>query len=316
VKVVPAPVPNFFLVGAPKAGTTALYRYLDQHPAIYMSPIKEPNFFADEIRLENFADDFRRPAEKRLQAQRAYLAGPVSEKFSGGPIDNWADYLKLFQSVKDETAIGEASVCYLWSPTAPGNIHARIPDAKILMMLRNPVDRAFSQYAHMLSFAESRVSFADYLDAAFRSTSTQISELYPFLQFGLYAEQVERYLARCDSSHVQIHFYDDFSRAPLDVMQSIFRFLDVDETFTPDMSERHMEAKVPRSFWLKKVLKRTGAWNMVRAAMPENLRYAGLAEKNKIRLTPEDRARLADYHRDDVGKLSALLSRDLSHWLP
>ena len=82
-------VPNFFLVGAPKAGTTALYRYLDQHPGIYMSPIKEPNFLANEIRLENFTDRFRQMGELRLAAQAEYLRGAVSEKFSGGPISAW-----------------------------------------------------------------------------------------------------------------------------------------------------------------------------------------------------------------------------------
>lgn len=315
IECVEGHLPNFFLAGAPKAGTTALYRYLDQHPAIYMSPIKEPNFFADEIRIANFADDFRRMAEARLPALREYLTGPVSEKFSGGPIETWDDYLKLFQRVKSEVAIGEASVSYLWSPSAPGNIHARFPDAKILVMLRNPVERAFSQYAHMLSFAASHISFADHMDAALCSTSTRMSELYPFLRFGLYSEQVARYLAVFDREQVRIHFYEDFCRAPLDVMQSIFRFLGVDPAFTPDLSERHMEARVPRSFWLKSALKRSGMWNLARSATPETLRRAGFLQRSSVRLRPGDKARLGDYYRDDIGRLSTLLGRDLSGWL-
>ncbi|HWF07044.1 MAG TPA: sulfotransferase [Bryobacteraceae bacterium] len=309
------PFPNFFLVGAPKAGTTALYRYLDQHPAIYMSPIKEPHFFADEVRLENFADDFRGMAEARLPALREYLAGEVREKFSGGPIADWADYLKLFQCVRGETAIGEASVCCLWSETAARNIHAQFPHAKILMMLRNPVERAFSQYAHMLTFAAAPVSFADHMDAALRSTSTQMSELYPFLRFGLYAAQIERYFALFDRGQVNIHFYEDFCRAPLDVMQSIFAFLGVDAAFRPDLGHRHMEAKVPRSFWLKNALKKTGMWDVARSAAPEVLRRAAFKKRNAIRMTADDCARLANYYREDIGKLSVLLGRDLSDWL-
>jgi hypothetical protein len=310
-----SPVPNFFLVGAPKAGTTALYRYLDQHPAIYMSPIKEPHFFADEVRLENFADDFRMAAEARLPALREYLAGEVREKFSGGPIADWADYLKLFQCVRGETAIGEASVCCLWSETAVRNIHARFPDAKILMMLRNPVERAFSQYAHMLSFAEKPVSFADHMDAALRSTSTKMSELYPFLRFGFYAGQIERYFALFGRARVHIHFYEDFCGAPLEVMQAIFRFLGVDAAFMTDLGHRHMEARVPRSFWLKNALKKAGMWDLARSAAPEVLRRAAFRKRNAVRMTADDRARLADYYREDVGQLSVMLGRDLSGWL-
>ncbi len=187
----PPPVrhtPNFFLVGAPKAGSTSLNHYLDQHPQIYMSPIKEPHYFADEIRLENFDDEMRRML-------REYLQGLASAKASAGPISDWQDYLKLFQHVNGETAIGEASVCYLWSKSAPKNIAARFPEAKILMVLRDPVERAFSQYLHMLTFAKSYVSFREEVDASLRSTSTRIGRLYPFLEFGLYYEQVKRYLA-------------------------------------------------------------------------------------------------------------------------
>src|SRR6202012_2675308 len=97
-------LPNFFLAGAPKAGTTALYHYLAQHPDIYMSPVKEPNFFAEELRFENFSDHFRKLAETRAPAR--------------GPVPEWADYVKLFEGVNAETAIGEASVSYFWSKNA------------------------------------------------------------------------------------------------------------------------------------------------------------------------------------------------------
>jgi hypothetical protein len=312
-------LPNFFLVGAPKAGTTALYRYLDQHPEIYMSPIKEPNFLADEFRLENFTDRFRKMGELRLAAQTEYLRGPVSEKFSGGPISDWADYLKLFQSVRGETAIGEASACYLWSETAPGNISARFPEAKILMILRNPIERALSQYAHMLSFAETRITFREYMDAALHSTSTHIGELYPFLRFGRYYEQVKRYQSSFAADRIQIHFYEDFSRDPQSVLRSIFRFLSVDPDFVPDLSNRHMEAAVPRFFVAKNALKRLGVWDALRGRLPagtrSHLKKAAFQPRNAITLEPADRTSLVEYYCDDVNNLSRLLHRDLSAWL-
>ena len=106
----PYPLPNFFIVGAPKAGSTSLYHYLDQHPDIYMSPIKEPNYFATEIRPEIFSEDLLPRVEADLRALQEYLQGPMREKRLGGLVTEWDDYLKLFQNVKEERAIGEASV--------------------------------------------------------------------------------------------------------------------------------------------------------------------------------------------------------------
>jgi hypothetical protein len=136
----PAALPNFFVVGAPKAGTTSLYHYLDQHPQIFMSPIKEPNYFATEIRPENFGDELQPQVAEDLRELQEYLQGPMREKRFGGLVSQWDDYLRLFQSVETEKAIGEASVCYLWSKTAAANIRSRIPGAKIIMILRNPAE--------------------------------------------------------------------------------------------------------------------------------------------------------------------------------
>src|SRR5580704_13791477 len=116
--------PNFFIVGAPKAATTSLYHYLDQHPQVYMSAIKEPHFFAAEVREENCDVYVRGEIARDRRALREYLAGPMLEKRLGGIVGDWRDYLKLFAGAKDELALGEASPCYLWSPTAAERIAA------------------------------------------------------------------------------------------------------------------------------------------------------------------------------------------------
>ncbi len=111
-------LPNFFIVGAPKAGTTSLYHYLGQHPDVYMSPVKEPNYFAQEIRLGNVSAQWQDWAEREYDSLQLYLRGPMQERKFGGIVSHWSDYLKLFENVNGEKAIGEASVCYLWSKTA------------------------------------------------------------------------------------------------------------------------------------------------------------------------------------------------------
>lgn len=309
--------PNFFLVGAPKCGTTSLYFYLDQHPQIYMSPLKEPHFLADEIRLVNFTEPFRRMAEEKLAGLSEYLAGDMSSKFSAGPIERWEDYLRLFRNAKDHLVRGDASTCYLWSPTAARNIAVRFPGAKIVIVLRNPVDRAFSQYLHMLTFADDEISFRAYVERCLQSSSRQFGELYPFLYFGFYANQVERYLNLFPRDGVRIVWYEDYQRDPVSVFKEMFRFLGVDPDFGPDSSERYMEARVPRSYVVNKALK--PVWSRVKTAVPEavaaTMKRAVFRDRKSMRMSAEDRRFLCNLYREDVRNLEQLTGRDLRHWL-
>jgi len=311
--------PNFFLVGAPKAGTTSLYRYLDQHPEIYMSPIKEPHYFADEIREENFDGHMRAMAAQRNKALRQYLEGSVTEKFSGGPISDWRDYLKLFRAAEQEKAVGEASTCYLWSRTAPSHIAAAFPNARIIIVLRDPAERAFSQYRHMLSFAEREIPFRAYLDAGIEERNTRIGETYPFLWFGLYAGQITRYLSHFARENVHIAFYQEFVADPKAFVAAIYKFLGVDDAFRPDMSEHHMQAAVPQLYALNRGLKRSGVWALARSMSPpglrRRLRRLAYRPSHSAAMASGERARLVEFYREDIQRLSLIVQRDLSCWL-
>src|SRR5215471_17472744 len=182
--------PNFFLAGAPKAGTTSLYHYLAQHPQIFMSPVKEPCFFASEVRPENFAD----PSDWQ-------------------PADHlpttWGAYLELFREADHQPAVGEGSVCYLWSASAPANIAARIPHARIVLVLRDPADRTFSQYLHGVHKGRIHSDFRSYLDQSLKYTSRLFTPIYPVLALGDYAEQIRRYLAHFAAPQIYIALYED-----------------------------------------------------------------------------------------------------------
>jgi hypothetical protein len=312
-------LPNFFLAGAPKTGSTSLHHYLRQHPQIFMSPVKEPHYFADEVRIENFGPEYRRRALPLRQVLREFLAGPMITGCSAGPVTTWPDYLRLFQRASAEIAVGESSVCYLWSHSAARNIAARIPNARILIVLRNPIERAFSQYLHMLSFAESHVPFREHVLASVRSTTTCFSPQYPFLEFGRYGEQLQRLFTVFPRDRVRILFYEDYCRDAAAFLEEIFRFLGVDEEFTPELGERYMEANVPRSYTARRWLQRTGVWNAARGVMPQVVRrqLRGLAFQRRkgFVLRTADRALLADYYREDVAALSRLLDLDLTGWL-
>src|SRR5437667_6743260 len=105
-------LPNFFIVGTGKAGTTSLYNYLRQHPQIYMSPIKEPCYFASEVCPENLAETHLRHIRRMSQQHRNTTGGESLRSF-GWLVKEWSDYLRLFENVQNEIAIGEASVVYL-----------------------------------------------------------------------------------------------------------------------------------------------------------------------------------------------------------
>jgi hypothetical protein len=312
-------LPNFFIVGAPKAGTTSLYAYLDQHPQIYMSPLKEPHYFADEFHLENFGDEARTRAERQMRALQDYLNGDMREKRFGGFVLTWEDYSKLFRNVVDETAIGEATPCYLWSKSAAGNIAARIPHAKIIINLRNPVDRAFSQYLQMVTDGVICRSFREQIHASLHSQNKHFSPEWPLLEFGQYYEQVKRYLNAFPRSQIHISFYEDLERAPGPLLSDLLAFLGVDKAVASDMTNRHHEPRIPKLAGIAYLLKRWRIWPYLRYLAPRPLgpRLRSLALRSRASLTvqPADRALLSDYYCDDIKKLEILLDHDLTSWL-
>jgi hypothetical protein len=287
-------LPNFFIVGAPKAGTTSLYRYLNEHPQVYMCPIKEPGYFAPEYGLQNI-------------------------------LSTWEGYLALYRGVREETAIGEATVCYLLSRTAACNIAARIPHARIIISLRNPVDRAFSQYLEMLTVGATRKSFREEIEAGLQcSVRADGSFEYlwpprPFLQFGRYHEQIRRYFEVFPRAQIHILYYEDLERAPERVLAELFTFLGVDRGFLPDLSRRYNEPRVPRLVGATYLLKKSGAWRCLRGLAPRplspRLRALMFRARGSLRMETADRAFLTHYYSDDIRALALFLDRDLSSWL-
>ena len=154
--------PNFFIVGAPRSGTTFLHNYLKQIPKVYMCPVKEPNFFAVSIN------------------PKLKLTKPIRDK---------KKYLNLFKNVKNEIAIGDASPTYLWDPKAAKLIHEQIPHAKIIMILRDPISRAFSHYLMGLGIGNETLPFREAMENALKSDNDYSNRI---VMAGFYSEQVKK----------------------------------------------------------------------------------------------------------------------------
>ena len=254
-----------------------------------------------------------------MENVRQYLAGPMTEKRFGGPVVDWESYLRLFQKAREGQAVGEASASYLWSASAAGNISARLSEARIVMILRDPAERAYSQYLQAVSEGLVRHSFGEQVRLSLKGRGGPFDVLNPLLEFGLYSGQVKRYLQVFPARNVKIYLYEDYRRNPEETLADLFRFLSVDPSFQPDMTRRMMEPHVPQFVRAAYFLKRYGLWQRVKRWSPRflerALRAAAFRKRASLTLGSEDRRTLQAYYRDDILRLSGLLGRDLGAWL-
>lgn len=295
-------LPTFLVIGAGKAGTTSMYRYLEQHPEIFMSPVKEPKFFA----LEGHPLDFK---------------GPGDERFRIDTTTTLESYRRLFRGRRDERVAGEGSVVYLHHPRAAGAIAQHIPDVKLIALLRQPADRAYSAFLHRTR--DGVEPFSEFEDAL-EDEPRRIREGYYFTWHdrdqGFYHRNLLRYFERFDRSQIRVYLYDEFDREPLKVLADVFGFLGVDSGFVPDVRVRHNISGRAKHLGLQRFL--TGRHPLKRAmkaVVPEQWghRLVSMVQPANLErkpLRPELRAELTAGYREDVGKLEALLGRDLSQW--
>lgn len=298
-------LPNFLIIGAAKSGTTSLYLYLGQHPEIYVNA-KEPSFFAFAGEQVNFTG----PGDEHGLMRRI--------------VTDFAAYQALFDGVTTERAFGEASVVYLYHPKAPHRIRQCIPDVKLIAILRNPVERAYSGYRHLRR--DGREPLEDFnaaLDAEESRIRAGWEHQWHYARMGLYHTQLKRYYDLFPRRQIAVYTYDDLKKRPLDMIQGIFRFLDVDAQFTPDLSLKHNVSGKPRMPALHSFLvKPNKVKDMVRPLLPRAVRRKmGLMIKqwNIIATSPKmsstARQQLLDFYREEIEQLQVLIDRDLSHWL-
>lgn len=302
--------PNFLVIGAAKSGTTSLYHYLKQHPQIYMSPVKEPEFFAfcSEQVDESSHDQF-------------FLAS-IFRRFTAKPATNLNDYLNLFKGVKDEKAIGEASTHYLCNPQAPARIHQFIAHAKLIAILRNPIDRAYSDFLMLQHRHDDPTN--DFLKSIDLENLGDYSPPWAssrYLNYGFYDTQLERFFKYFPASHLRVFLFEDL-RNPIALLQEIFRFLEVDDTFQPQVAVRYNTAmNIPRNPLGRLIIKATPASvrHVLKYVLPPPVFRWYMAHRqghfNETQCPPEAREELRPIFRDHILRLQDMIQRDLAHWL-
>ena len=309
-------LPNFFVVGAAKSGTTSLYEYLKLHPQVYMAPIKETHHFSTDIDNTKFRPNYARSLNKDLSK---FLEGDMKEGIFHAFVKDWNDYVQLYKNVNHEKAIGEITNSYLYSHEAAKNIITKFPEAKVMMMLRNPVDRAFSHYLMDLRIGYETEDFMTALkkDMSRNPKGWGISNLY--VEIGMYYEQVKRYIEIFPESQRRIYIFDDFIKDPEAMMKDIFRFLGVSEETSIDFGKKYNPSFIPKNKIIGRLntMKRVKDW--LKGVLPKSVKSkfkkTFYTDKDLPKIKPEERKFLNEIFKDDVSRLSQLLNRDLTGWL-
>ncbi len=279
-------LPNFLIIGAHKAGTTSLYAYLKTHPQIFMPEIKEARFFAF---------DPKNPDHIKK----------VPKIF---PITTLNNYSELFGQVKDEIAIGEASPEYLNSEYAARNIYKHIPNVKLVVSLRNPIDRAYSQFLMAHRAGEfSNMKINDYMFS------------YEDEKKGFYYPKLKKYFDIFGRDQIKVILFDDLVSETDNTVKEVFKFLNVSESFTPDISTIHNQGGITKSRIIYNISKNKKLKVLIKTYMPhllvsvlKNIKKSNI--KKAPLLTIEQRIEAIKLVKDDICKVEDLIQHNLSSW--
>lgn len=308
------PLPTFFLAGAPKAGTTSLYHYLGGHPQIFVSPVKEPTFFAATELLAWKSAAMQERVGDNAEALREYVEGPMDQELPRGLALEWETYVQLFRNVRDEVAIGEGSAAYFWAPSAPAAIHARIPGARFIVVLRDPAERFFSHCLAAMWTGPHRT-----VRDRFRSALDGEGEWGPTLDAGRYATNLERFFGLFPREQIRVYRYEALRSDPRALLRDAFSFLGVHPDHEVDLTSRRNEPVLPRYRRLHAIRRAVLGDASVTAMLPESARRALQRRyrqpRAELRLEPEERRMLIDYFRDEITRTADLLGWDLTAWL-
>jgi hypothetical protein len=295
-------LPNFLIIGAAKSGTTSLHQYLRQHPEIYMSALKETNFFA-------------------FKGERPDFGGPDGDVFNRDCVYRIEDYVRLFEGRTDEIAIGEVSPRYLGAEGAAARIKRRIPEVKLIAILRDPAERAFSAFSMRRRDGWEPCAT---LEEAIADEPRRIAERWGsgvYARHGFYAALLQPYFELFGRDQIRVYLYDDLVAAPDLLFENLFEFLGVDRRFRPVTSQRLNVSGVIKNPVLRMIWTRTHPLQKtIRPLLPKAARegvsrfFTG-REKVRLPFPPEQRQRLIDRYRDDIRQLEELIGRDLSGWL-
>ena len=293
-------LPNLLIVGAAKSGTTSLHNYLKQHHDIFMSNHKEPHFLInDEIGVNRIPNG----------------------------LSKYEDYLALFKDSKSYKYRGESSTMYLQFPEiSVKNIKKYLNnDIKIIIMLRNPVERAFSGYQHVRRYnMMEKLEFSEAIDECENRyfINTNFTPASRYLNIGLYYNMVKKFQSNFGKK-IHVIIYDDFINNTQEELSKVFDFLNVKD-ISINTNQKHMvggwqwksiflKNMFTKKSWANNFIKFIFPFHPLRRRLKSNL--VSLFSSPVVEMHDKTRSKLQEFYNDDINKLSKLLNRDLKFWL-
>jgi len=295
--------PNFIIIGAMKSATTSLYAYLKQHPDIFMTDIKEPMFFNNLNKKNTFI--IKEGRKKRTK------------------INTFEEYYTLFRNANNQKAIGEASPEYIYTKECPELIKKHLPNTKIIAILRQPIERAYSNFLHAKRSGKENIKdFITAIDEEEYRIKKDWSPLYHYINKGYYFKQLERYYKLFEKENIKIILFDELKKNPVKTTQNVFRFLNVDDSFTPNTKKKANVSGVPKGL-MGYFITKIRYYNL----MPniELSKYLNQHIINFIynmtynkpdKINPSIKKELTSlYYKKDIEKLESLTNYKLENWL-
>ncbi len=296
--------PDFLVIGAARSATTALCDSLAQHPDVFMCVPKEPHFFA----MQGRRPDFRGPGDEAMINSRTVFRPD--------------DYLSLFDGCADSHVAGEGSVSSLYYGRAAQRIRSHVPRARLICILRDPSERAWSAFQYMRSRCYEPL---DDCREALRDEPRRIREnwhhIWHYREMGFYHRQLSVYFELFDREQILVLMFDDFRQDHDEVLARCFRHLGVNHTYQAVNRPSGVVSGEPKRRRLGKLLARQNPIkDIMRPLVPRSLRQAvwrriARANLRKKPIPADVRAELAAGYRTDILRLQELLDRDLSSWL-
>lgn len=291
---------RFFLVGAARSGTTALADYLEQHPEVFISDPKEPHYFA-------------------FQGRKPGFIGPGDKYFNNSVVYTAEKYKRLFAKASPTQIAGDASVSYLYYSESLKRIQSKCPNAKIICILRHPVDRAYSAFMRLTSrLLETEQDF----ELAFHN-ETRLDlgwhHLWHYEQMSHYGPQLESLFQTFDRKQVLVLLYDDFKANSIATVQQCFRFLEIDDSFVPPAKPDTLVSGVPRNRLLQSFAASDRLKSILRPLLSRQIRNRIQSKMTKLnvdpaRIDPALRDRLTPLFLNDVEVVEEVLKRKLPNW--
>ncbi len=288
--------PGFICVGGAKCGTTSLYEYLRQHPQIFLPDQKELHYFS-------YPELIMRPE------------GPGMRAVLNGLCKSEDEYRKHFKHAAVDQLCGDISPSYLIERPAITRIKELLGSPKIIIMLRDPVDRVFSQYMHLRRAAREDLSFEDALNAESDRISANWGDMWHYARSGFYADHVAAYLDAFGSENVLVLLSKDVHADPQAEMIRVFRFLGVNPSVPVDTAEEFNRSGLPKSLLIARLTDASKLANLAKKILPRRLGtklkrwLQNLNTGEKGDLNTDTKNQLMALYTDDIKKLEALIGR-------